>query len=568
VYFEGIDMMGHRFQHCLPPRMSICPDAEYAPERNAVLAFYVYQDEVLGRLLELARDRTVMVVSDHGFRSGADRPPDYLPYTTGQPVEWHREYGMFVLSGPGARPGGRAEGISVFDIAPTLLYLEGLPAGKDMPGKAATDALAPSDLAAFPPTRIPSYEEVGALREAPEASSSPEAQQEMVEALQALGYVGPIAGAPSAKAPPGRDGGAATEVAKTDPTSSRAAGGAGTGQPAFRTAAGSTGAAAAPTEAARVTYHRNLATYLMKAGRLPEAEQELIRADEIQPLPKTYELLSEIRASAGDIDGAIARLEEGLAAFPEMDQEAVLWIVDLNLGRARQDKAAQAFDRLRGRLTRPAIRQVCEAKILISNGKEEEAIQPLLQALAAEPALSQAALTVAPLLGARGRLTELEKPIVTALASEERLDEYQNLLGLIRLEQGRTQEALAALGRALDLSPGNARFLENHAAAALSASKPALAIDRYLKALQSPDASGSVWAGYGRVLGTAKRPAEAATAFEKALSLGEKSASTYAGYGTALLQSGRKEQARRILEKALETYPADRTLLALRHSID
>src|SRR5262249_5854776 len=74
VYFEGIDMMGHRFQHCLPPRMSLCPDAEYEKEQGAVTAFYEYQDEVLGRLVAAATGRVVVVVSDHGFRNGADRP--------------------------------------------------------------------------------------------------------------------------------------------------------------------------------------------------------------------------------------------------------------------------------------------------------------------------------------------------------------------------------------------------------------------------------------------------------------------------------------------------------------
>src|SRR5439155_17522964 len=48
VYFEGIDMMGHRFQHCIPPPLAICPPAESARARDAVAAFYEYQDAVLG----------------------------------------------------------------------------------------------------------------------------------------------------------------------------------------------------------------------------------------------------------------------------------------------------------------------------------------------------------------------------------------------------------------------------------------------------------------------------------------------------------------------------------------
>src|SRR5258706_3811582 len=39
VYFEGIDMIGHRFQHCMPPRLAICGDADYARFQDAVTGF-------------------------------------------------------------------------------------------------------------------------------------------------------------------------------------------------------------------------------------------------------------------------------------------------------------------------------------------------------------------------------------------------------------------------------------------------------------------------------------------------------------------------------------------------
>src|SRR5206468_3012433 len=124
-------------------------------------------DEVLGRLIAAAPGRTVMVVSDHGFRNGDDRPTDYLPYTTGQPVEWHKEYGIFVLSGPGARRGALLEKASVYDVAPTLLYLGGLPAGEDMKGRVVEEAIDPAELAKNRPRRIPSYEDVGQRRTLP-----------------------------------------------------------------------------------------------------------------------------------------------------------------------------------------------------------------------------------------------------------------------------------------------------------------------------------------------------------------------------------------------------------------
>jgi len=55
VYFEGIDMVGHRFQHCMPPAHGPVPDAEYEKERDAVAAFYEMQDEMIGRLVPWPR---------------------------------------------------------------------------------------------------------------------------------------------------------------------------------------------------------------------------------------------------------------------------------------------------------------------------------------------------------------------------------------------------------------------------------------------------------------------------------------------------------------------------------
>ncbi|HEX9426757.1 MAG TPA: alkaline phosphatase family protein, partial [Candidatus Polarisedimenticolia bacterium] len=97
VYFEGIDMFGHRFQHCMPPRMALCPDADYRAYHGAVTSFYETQDRLLGPILDAAGpEATVLVVSDHGFKTGDGRPPDLLPFTTEQPVEWHDQEGIFI----------------------------------------------------------------------------------------------------------------------------------------------------------------------------------------------------------------------------------------------------------------------------------------------------------------------------------------------------------------------------------------------------------------------------------------------------------------------------------------
>lgn len=547
VYFEGIDLMGHRFQHCIPPKMEQCSATDFANWKDAVTAFYEYQDDVVGRLVAAAPGRTVMVVSDHGFRSGPDRPPDILPYTTGQPVEWHREYGIFILSGPGARRGAVLEKASVYDVMPTLLYLSGLPAAADMSGHVLEGALDPADLAKQSPRTIPSYEDVGPARVLAEAKASPDAQKEMVENLQALGYVGAVpdgsdhpSGEPSAAPGIKRD----TRSASPAPTSD-----------------------GPDTEGTRVAYHRNLATFFMKSGRFDEAESQLRAANAVKPLPKSFELLSEIRAARGDVDGAIAELEEGLRQFPEMEPEAVLWMIDLRLGEGRPDLASQIFSKWRGRLTRPALLATCEGKLEAARGNDAHAIELLTAALREEPSLSQAALAVAPILDARGRLAELEAPVTRALASEKRLDEYQNLLGVIRLQQGRPMEALEAIGRALDVDPVNARFLENYSTAANAGRKPALALERYSTAVRESSAGPAVWAGYGRLLGVLHRPRDAEAAFAKASALGDRSAETYLGYAASLLETGQRDRSRAVVQEGLRLYPDDVNLKNLARTV-
>jgi predicted AlkP superfamily phosphohydrolase/phosphomutase len=51
----------------------------------------------------------------------------------------HLPDGIFIASGPRIRIGGRIEGASVYDITPTVLYLQDHPIPSDMDGKVLTD---------------------------------------------------------------------------------------------------------------------------------------------------------------------------------------------------------------------------------------------------------------------------------------------------------------------------------------------------------------------------------------------------------------------------------------------
>jgi len=144
VYFDGLDRAGHEFMPFRPPCRPGINAEEVQRYGGVVDAMYGFLDLMLGRLVELAGEgTTVLVVSDHGFRSGVDRPAGVpaVGMIEAAGAEWHREYGVLVMSGPGIRHDGRVHGATLLDVAPTVLHLFGQPVARDLPGRVLLDAL-------------------------------------------------------------------------------------------------------------------------------------------------------------------------------------------------------------------------------------------------------------------------------------------------------------------------------------------------------------------------------------------------------------------------------------------
>jgi Flp pilus assembly protein TadD/predicted AlkP superfamily phosphohydrolase/phosphomutase len=200
VYFELIDAVSHLFVRHMPPRLKEVTDEEFARFREAVFETYRYQDEILGEILDNIDDETILIVlSDHGFRTGAER---LLEDPLGSPAAMirvghggraaravldHAPYGILLVSGPGIRSGVEIEMASVMDIAPTILHLLGLPVAADMEGRPLRELLEPGFAEENPLVRIATYETgEPAAASAPIASTDDEA---LLEKLAALGYV-------------------------------------------------------------------------------------------------------------------------------------------------------------------------------------------------------------------------------------------------------------------------------------------------------------------------------------------------------------------------------------------
>jgi tetratricopeptide (TPR) repeat protein len=185
AYYAAIDHVGHEFMAFHPPRMEhVRPDL-FEVFQGVMNALYEFHDQMLGRLVELSGpDAHIMIVSDHGFLTGARRPAG-----RGDPARWHRNFGIFVLAGPGIKKDDVVYGATLLDIAPTILSLFGLPVGRDMEGKVLVNVFEET------PTveRIASWEEVPdpkfESREASSVEDDPEAAAVALQQLVELGYV-------------------------------------------------------------------------------------------------------------------------------------------------------------------------------------------------------------------------------------------------------------------------------------------------------------------------------------------------------------------------------------------
>jgi predicted AlkP superfamily phosphohydrolase/phosphomutase len=130
-------------------------------------------------LVETAR--TVCMIEGLGRKSlmPAGRGPEER---TGN----HARDGIFIAYGPDVRQGETLETRAIEDVAPTVLYLLGIPVDADMDGQVLTQAIRPERLAAQP---IAVNAEAYALPDIAAFQYSADDEQRIQDMLEGLGYV-------------------------------------------------------------------------------------------------------------------------------------------------------------------------------------------------------------------------------------------------------------------------------------------------------------------------------------------------------------------------------------------
>jgi predicted AlkP superfamily phosphohydrolase/phosphomutase len=164
TYFFGMDVIGHTFTRFdQPDRFGDVRPEERRRYGGVVQGYAAYVARAVGELAQgLRPGEILLVVSGSGMEPvphwrraweamvGGDR---WISGTHADAPD-----GLLLAVGDGIRPGATLRSASVLDLAPTMLYLMGLPVARDMEGRILAEILQDDFTRAHPLTFIPSYE--------------------------------------------------------------------------------------------------------------------------------------------------------------------------------------------------------------------------------------------------------------------------------------------------------------------------------------------------------------------------------------------------------------------------
>lgn len=565
-YYEGPDTASHLFMRFRPPLLPGVAKADAEMFGPIVDLYYDLQDRYLGELLaEAGRDATVIVVSDHGFKSDADRPLDSdSRVDRGKAAEWHSPVGVLAMTGPDVRAGVDIGAASVLDIAPTILALLGLPVARDMDGQPLTEALAPEFLAAHPIAWIDSYGGARGVAD-DEAVVASHGDAEVIEKLRSIGYIGEermtaqnnrglIAleegdvdgaivqfesaierGAPGqeprlnlaraflAKADTARSRQTALEVLRADPRNKQAE-----AIIAFADIkdgrlqdAESRLRKALAIDASFLLARSKLGEVLQRQGRDEEALGEFERAVAIAPLsPIEFNNIGNIHRRHGRTDQAMRAYQDALRADPQ-------YIGALNnLGLCLQEK-----------------------------GRLQDAAALYEKALAIRPenaVLRNSFATLRALRGDReGALAEVRR----AIASSPDWPVAQGNLATLLFEMGRMKEARAEFDRWVTLEPDNLEARLGSALTLLAAQQPDAAVVQFEEVLKRDPANFRANVALGEVLMRRGDLERAQARLETAAGSGEPVPRVFNSLGEVYMKRGQKAKAATAFRRSLAIEP-------------
>ncbi|HXI04560.1 MAG TPA: tetratricopeptide repeat protein, partial [Candidatus Saccharimonadales bacterium] len=509
VYYEGTDTVAHLFMRYAPPRLPGVDPSEVERWGGVLDRYCVLQDRLLGELVAAAGEGTiVMVISDHGFKSGSTRPQtDPRIGGGGGAADWHRKFGIFAVSGPGIRRGSTLSDVSVLDITPTLLALLGLPPAKDMDGR-VIDAIRVPGSPPVPPA-IATWEGAGKDRPATADATDPasrEVEQEIISKLTALGYLG-----------------------QTTPNASNNAG---------------------------IT--------LLRQGRNQEAERAFREAWEKDPgfLPARVNM-ARAKMADGRMDDALTDLEAVRRADPNLPDVENL-IGNVMMEKNELQKAESVFEGALKKSPRDPHLWNSLGIVLARRGLRDRALEAYRRVVSIDPDYAEAINNAGLVYRDEGRLDEAIGEFEKAIRADPDFPGSYNNLGLVYQDRGQIAEALRAYDRGLKADPENAVIWNNRGSALLKQGKRDEAADDFRRAIESDATYASAHNNLGAVLGMLGDPNGEFEEYLKAIDLDPNYTDARLNLSLNLIKRGRLREATRSLRQLLDIDPGhSRALLEL-----
>jgi Tfp pilus assembly protein PilF len=518
VYYEGTDTVGHLFGRFLPPALPGVAEDDVRRFGAALPEFYEYADELLGELLGRVDETTVvLLVSDHGFFTGAARPAvDPSDFTSGAPA-WHRLHGIIVAAGAGIDR-RRIEGATIFDVMPTVLAVLGLPLPADLPGQVLR-AVTPRGVEPLRPPELASYEGLRGLGTAlapAQRAASPE-DRERVRELAALGYLSP-----------------------------------------WRVAEATTNG----DEVATAAYNRG--RIAQRNGDLESARREFEHAVGQQPsFGSAWAALAQVADLEGQHCAAFEILVRGFTKSRTMPVAGLTGLVDEARRCGRLADAEWVLDRLRPAYERQSAYHAALGALRAAQGRRGEALARYREALARDPLDALAIEESVSILARSGREAEARALLAQSESSARGQLAAMNQVALVAMRAGWTAEAERLWREILASDPGNPGVLANLAATLSRAGRAGDAIATMREAVARDPENASNRFNLGSMLADQDQPAVALFEFESALRLGLTRPDVYVASAKMRFRLDDRARARSDLEQALRLDPGHREAAAM-----
>ncbi|HEV8336192.1 MAG TPA: tetratricopeptide repeat protein [Candidatus Polarisedimenticolia bacterium] len=578
IYYEGPDTTAHLFMKYRPPLLAGTRRADLELFGAIVDRYYELQDRYIGEILAAAgAEADVLLVSDHGFKAGSDRPPDSdSTIEKGQAAEWHAPIGVLAMAGPDVRRGSSLAAASVLDVAPTVLALFGLPAARDMDGQPLTEAFEPAFLERHPVAWIDSY---GGARSAPSASTPAASAGDaaLIEKLRSLGYIGEdrLTAHNNRGIMAMDEGDVDAAVADFEKALASVGGDAGGMIRANLARAwmkkGDLAQARRYVDQALAEDPRNKSAIVMLAGILSKqgdeagAERELRRAIALDPtLTLAHSMLGELLQRRGSLDAALAEFRKVVEIAPLSPVEFNS-IGNIHRKRGEVDRAMEAY--------REALR--CDAQYVGAYNNLGLCLQEKGR-LDEAKALYEKALAIRPenpiLRNSLGTLLALQKDKSAAIAEFERAVKAdpdwpvaQGNLATLLFETGRFAEARPAFERWIVVEPASVEPRLGIALTDLMLQRREPAVQEFEEVLRLEPGNLRAHIALGETFLKMGSLAQAQTHLERAAALRKDIPQVYKSLGEVYMKRGFKQQAAQAFRHSLSLEPGQdevRRLLA------